>query len=94
MDIGGQDIKCFFVDPRHHRLDHAQRGVLGGLRLVHRKLRAGPQDDLAQFAELALKSRDPVDLGIRCTVFMNSRVKQAQKEGAPVEDIAAASRFR
>ena len=43
----------------------------------------------AQFGELALTAKAPVDLGSRCTVFMNSRVKQAQKEGAEVADIAA-----
>ena len=44
---------------------------------------------IEEFAELALKSKHPIDLGSRCTVFMNSKVKQAQKEGASVEDISA-----
>ena len=42
-----------------------------------------------EFAAEAVKAEHPVDLGTRCTVFMNSNVKQAQKEGAPVADIAA-----
>ena len=45
--------------------------------------------DVAEFAELGLHSEHPVDLGSRCTVFMNSSVKQSQKEGASVEDISA-----
>ncbi len=44
---------------------------------------------LQEFVQKALFAKNPVDLGTRCTVFMNSRVKQAQKEGASIEDIAA-----
>ena len=44
---------------------------------------------MAEFAQIAIEAKRPVDLGSRCTVFMNSRVKQAQKEGATVGDIAA-----
>ena len=42
-----------------------------------------------EFAQIGLSAKSPVDLGSRCTVFMNSRVKQAQKEGASVADISA-----
>ena len=45
--------------------------------------------DVKEFGKIALMAQKPVDLGSRCTVFMNSRVKQAQKEGASVADIAA-----
>ena len=45
--------------------------------------------EVSDFAKLALESKAPIDLGSRCTVFMNSKVKQAQKEGAKVEDISA-----
>ena len=45
--------------------------------------------DVTEFAAEALKAKKPVDLGSRCTVFMNSRVKQAQKEGATVADISS-----
>ena len=45
--------------------------------------------DIKEFASQALTAQHPVDLGTRCTVFMNSRVKQAQKEGASVGDISA-----
>ena len=43
--------------------------------------------NISEFAKTAINSKRPVDLGSRCTVFMNSRVKQAQKEGAEVGDI-------
>ena len=89
MDIGGQDMKCFFV----------KDGVIGGITLneacsagcgsfieTFAKSLGMPVSD---FASLAVKSRHPVDLGTRCTVFMNSRVKQAQKDGADVADISA-----
>ncbi len=89
MDIGGQDMKCFFV----------KDGVIGGITL-NEACSAGCGSfietfakslgmGVAEFAALAVKSRAPVDLGTRCTVFMNSRVKQAQKEGAGVADISA-----
>nr|WP_287056203.1 BadF/BadG/BcrA/BcrD ATPase family protein [Phascolarctobacterium sp.] len=45
--------------------------------------------DAGEFAKLALTAKEPVDLGVRCTVFMNSKVKQAQKDGAAIGDIAA-----
>ncbi len=89
MDIGGQDMKCFYV----------KDGVIGGITL-NEACSAGCGSfietfakslgmDVGGFAALALKSRAPVDLGTRCTVFMNSKVKQAQKEGARVADISA-----
>lgn len=89
MDIGGQDMKCFFV----------RDGVIGGITL-NEACSAGCGSfietfakslhmDVREFARLAIDSKSPVDLGTRCTVFMNSRVKQAQKEGAAVADISA-----
>ena len=89
MDIGGQDMKCFFV----------RDGVIEGITL-NEACSAGCGSfietfakslhmNVRDFAALAVKSQDPVDLGTRCTVFMNSRVKQAQKEGAAVSDISA-----
>lgn len=89
MDIGGQDMKCFFVQDK----------VIGGITL-NEACSAGCGSfietfakslgmSVKDFAALAVKSRSPVDLGTRCTVFMNSRVKQAQKDGAAVADISA-----
>ena len=89
LDIGGQDMKCFFV---HH-------GSIGNITLNEacsagcgsfiQNFAQGLSMTTEEFAAKAIDSREPVDLGTRCTVFMNSRVKQAQKEGAPVSDISA-----
>ena len=74
---------------RRHRLDRRQRGVLVRLRLVPADLRAVDGSDHPGVHPGGLNSDHPVDLGSRCTVFMNSSVKQAQKEGASMENIAA-----
>lgn len=89
IDIGGQDIKCFEIK------DHAINSVMlneacssgcgSFLSTFARSLGYSIQD----FVKLAIFSKHPVDLGTRCTVFMNSSVKQAQKNGAGVEDISA-----
>ena len=89
LDIGGQDMKCFFV---HH-------GSIGNITLNEacsagcgsfiQNFAQGLSMTTEEFAAKAIDSREPVDLGTRCTVFMNSRVKQAQKEGASVSDISA-----
>lgn len=89
LDIGGQDMKCFFV----------HRGSIGNIILNEacsagcgsfiQNFAQGLSMTTEEFAAKAIDSREPVDLGTRCTVFMNSRVKQAQKEGAPVSDISA-----
>ena len=59
------------------------------MRILYRDLCQINGYDIATFAKLGLFSQYPVDLGSRCTVFMNSSVKQAQKDGATVEDISA-----
>ena len=74
---------------RRHRLDRRQRSLLVRLRLVPADLRHVYGADDSGIHAKALASTHPVDLGSRCTVFMNSSVKQAQKEGASIEDIAA-----
>lgn len=89
LDIGGQDMK--FLHIKDHSVSRillneaCSSGCGSFIETFARALGYTP----AEFGELALTSRTPVDLGSRCTVFMNSRVKQAQKEGAAVEDIAA-----
>lgn len=89
LDIGGQDMKCLSI--RDHSIDRillneaCSSGCGSFIESFARALGFTP----AQFGELALTSKHPVDLGSRCTVFMNSQVKQAQKEGASVADIAA-----
>lgn len=89
LDIGGQDMKCLKV----------KEGVIDDILLNEAcssgcgsflETFAGSLNvEIGDFAKAALDSRQPVDLGTRCTVFMNSRVKQAQKEGARMADISA-----
>lgn len=89
LDIGGQDMKCMRVHDGiidDIMLNEACSSGCGSfLETFSNSLEMNIQD----FAEAALLSQGPVDLGSRCTVFMNSRVKQAQKEGATVGDISA-----
>jgi predicted CoA-substrate-specific enzyme activase len=89
VDIGGQDIKCLSIKngviDRLMLNEACSSGCGSFLETFARTLEL----DAAAFAQTALSARRPVDLGSRCTVFMNSKVKQAQKEGAPVGDISA-----
>ncbi|MDR2934457.1 MAG: acyl-CoA dehydratase activase-related protein, partial [Candidatus Adiutrix sp.] len=89
VDIGGQDIKCLSIKngiiDRLMLNEACSSGCGSFLETFARTLEL----DAAAFAQAALTARRPVDLGSRCTVFMNSKVKQAQKEGAPVGDISA-----
>jgi len=89
LDIGGQDMKCL----------HIKDGVIDSI-LLNEACSSGCGSfiegfskslnmDIRDFARAAIFSKNPVDLGSRCTVFMNSRIKQAQKEGADVGDISA-----
>lgn len=89
IDIGGQDIKCFKI----------KNGAIDGIMLneacssgcgsfIQTFARAMGME-IDKFAEKGLFAQNPVELGSRCTVFMNSAVKQAQKEGASVDDISA-----
>lgn len=89
LDIGGQDIKCFKV--RNNSIDSimlneaCSSGCGSFISTFAQSMGYGVED----FAKLGLFAKYPVDLGSRCTVFMNSSVKQAQKEGASVNDISA-----
>ncbi len=89
LDIGGQDMKCLTIRDgaiQDILLNEACSAGCGSfLETFARSLHLDVQD----FARLALTAPHPVELGTRCTVFMNSRVKQAQKEGASVADISA-----
>ena len=89
MDIGGQDMKCLSI--RSDSIDsiilnEACSSGCGSFIETFARALGYP---IAEFAKLGLFSRNPVDLGSRCTVFMNSSVKQAQKDGADVTDISA-----
>ncbi|MDD4238238.1 MAG: acyl-CoA dehydratase activase-related protein [Desulfotomaculaceae bacterium] len=89
LDIGGQDMKCLKIKDgviENIMLNEACSSGCGSfIESFAHSLNIPVQD----FARLALNASDPVDLGSRCTVFMNSMVKQAQKEGATVGDISA-----
>ena len=89
IDIGGQDMKCIKL----------KKGLIAGVAL-NEACSSGCGSflqtfarqlglTLSDFVEAAMRSRHPCDLGTRCTVFMNSKVRQAQRDGAPIEDIAA-----
>ena len=89
LDIGGQDMKCLRV--KDGVIDHIMlnEACSSGCGSFIESFAAGLNLDVTEFAKTANAAENPVDLGSRCTVFMNSRVKQAQKEGATVGDIAA-----
>ena len=89
LDIGGQDMKCLRV--KDGVIDHIMlnEACSSGCGSFIESFASGLNLDVSEFAQTAIAAEHPVDLGSRCTVFMNSRVKQAQKEGATVGDIAA-----
>jgi predicted CoA-substrate-specific enzyme activase len=89
LDIGGQDIKCFKI--RNNAIDSIMlnEACSSGCGSFIETFAHALGYKVEDFAQLALFSKHPVDLGTRCTVFMNSSVKQAQKEGAGVDDISA-----
>lgn len=89
LDIGGQDMKALWV--RHGMVTDAalNEACSSGCGAFIEGTAAALKTTPWQFADDALLARHPIDLGTKCTVFMNSRVKHAQKAGAPIEDIAA-----
>lgn len=89
LDIGGQDMKCMEIKNNaiyDIMLNEACSSGCGSFIETYAK---SVQMEVPAFAEEALFAKGPVDLGTRCTVFMNSKVKQAQKEGATIGDISA-----
>ena len=89
LDIGGQDMKCFFVKDGSIGNITLNEACSAGCGSFIQNFAQGLNMTVGDFAKKALNSSAPVDLGTRCTVFMNSKVKQAQKEGATVNDISA-----
>ncbi len=89
IDIGGQDMKCFKI--RNGAVDSIMlnEACSSGCGSFIETFAKALGYDIADFAKLGLFTQKPVNLGSRCTVFMNSSVKQAQKDGANVEDISA-----
>ncbi|MBR1736741.1 MAG: 2-hydroxyacyl-CoA dehydratase, partial [Firmicutes bacterium] len=89
LDIGGQDMKCIKIKEGVIDSVLLNEACSAGCGLFIETFAKSLSMDVKDFAAIALKSENPIDLGSRCTVFMNSRVKQAQKEGAEVADISA-----
>ncbi len=89
LDIGGQDIKCMRIRDGAINRIQLNEACSAGCGSFIENFANSLQIALPDFVDAALKGKAPVDLGTRCTVFMNSKVKQAQKDGAEVGDIAA-----
>ena len=89
LDIGGQDMKCLKIKDGVIHSIMLNEACSSGCGSFIEAFATSLAIDVTEFAAEALKAKKPVDLGSRCTVFMNSRVKQAQKEGASVADISA-----
>lgn len=89
LDIGGQDMKCIRI--KNGAIDNVllNEACSAGCGSFIETFARSLNMEIPEFAEIALFAKNPIDLGSRCTVFMNSRVKQAQKEGAEVGDISA-----
>ena len=93
LDIGGQDMKCLKIKNGVIQSIMLNEACSSGCGSFIEAFATSLSLDVSTFAGEAMKSKSPVDLGSRCTVFMNSRVKQAQKEGASVADISAGLSF-
>ncbi len=89
IDIGGQDMKCLGISDGIINRVFLNEACSSGCGSFLQSFAESLQMNVADFASYAEKSKMPVDLGSRCTVFMNSRVRQAQKDGAEISDIAA-----
>lgn len=89
LDIGGQDMKCLKVRDGNIEGILLNEACSSGCGSFLDTFANSLDMDIEAFSKEALLARNPVDLGSRCTVFMNSRVKQAQKEGASLGDISA-----
>jgi len=89
LDIGGQDMKCFKLKNGVVESILLNEACSSGCGSFIETFASALGKDIAAFAKEGIFARSPVDLGSRCTVFMNSSVKQAQKDGATVADISA-----
>jgi len=89
IDIGGQDIKCFKIHNKVVDNIFLNEACSSGCGSFLQTFATALGTSIDEFAKLGLFATHPVDLGSRCTVFMNSSVKQAQKEGSSLADISA-----
>ncbi len=89
LDIGGQDIKCIKIKNEAVDSIMLNEACSSGCGSFIETFAKSMGYDTKEFSKLGLKGDAPVDLGSRCTVFMNSSIKQAQKDGVSVENISA-----
>ena len=89
LDIGGQDMKAMSVQDGALSSIQLNEACSSGCGSFIETFAKSLKYDVKDFAQVALLAEHPVDLGSKCTVFMNSKVKQVQKEGATVADISA-----
>lgn len=89
IDIGGQDIKCFKIENNVISNIFLNEACSSGCGSFLQTFANALGYEISEFANLGLMAKKPVDLGSRCTVFMNSSVKQAQKDGATIDNISA-----
>ncbi len=89
LDIGGQDMKCIKIKSQTVDSVQLNEACSSGCGSFIETFAKSLNYTVEDFAKAALFAAHPIDLGTRCTVFMNSKVKQAQKEGASVPDISA-----
>ena len=89
LDIGGQDMKCSRIKDGHIEDILLNEACSSGCGSFLDTFAKSLKMSIQEFSQAALLAKSPIDLGSRCTVFMNSKVKQAQKEGATLADISA-----
>ncbi|GAA0086197.1 acyl-CoA dehydratase activase [Clostridium sp. CTA-7] len=89
LDIGGQDIKCFEIENKAIKSIILNEACSSGCGSFIESFAKAMGYDVESFSKLGLFAKHPADLGSRCTVFMNSSVKQAQRDGATIEDVSA-----
>lgn len=89
IDIGGQDIKCFKIENQTISNIFLNEACSSGCGSFLQTFANALGYNITDFAKIGLMAPKPVDLGSRCTVFMNSSVKQAQKDGATIDNISA-----
>jgi predicted CoA-substrate-specific enzyme activase len=89
LDIGGQDMKAVFIKNKTIVRLEINEACSSGCGSFIETFAHSLNHSVSTFAELACTSNHPCDLGTRCTVFMNSKVKQSLREGAPIADISA-----
>ncbi len=89
IDIGGQDMKCFGIKNGNVDSITLNEACSSGCGSFLQSFAKSMGHTVEEFEKIALFAESPVDLGSRCTVFMNSSVKQAQKNGASIQDISA-----